>query len=70
MAIGLHGEIAAASCFGADARVQYSSVSYLLANQSWLLRETNDLNSVVVLPAIGCELKLSDIYARIEFKPS
>jgi Uma2 family endonuclease len=33
----------------------------------WTLRELDDLSDVLRLPSIGCELPLSQIYARVEF---
>jgi Uma2 family endonuclease len=34
---------------------------------SWLLKETNDIESSVKLGTIACELKLTDIYANYDF---
>ena len=34
---------------------------------SWILQEAAGLDASVVLPAIGCTLKLADVYERIEF---
>src|SRR5262249_19577963 len=36
-------------------------------DSSWLLREYAGLDAVVALPAIGCVLKLSDVFDRIAF---
>jgi Uma2 family endonuclease len=33
----------------------------------WILWESDDPEAVLQLPSIGCELKLSEIYAKIEF---
>lgn len=33
----------------------------------WLLSETDDLEGVLALPSIGCELKLRDVYAKVTF---
>ena len=33
----------------------------------WILWETNDPEAVLELGSIGCELKLSEIYAKVEF---
>ncbi len=33
----------------------------------WLLWETDDLEGVLNLPSIGCELKLTDVYAKVTF---
>lgn len=38
-------------------------------NGQWLLSEYRDLDGVVELTSIGCELKLSDVYDRITFEP-
>lgn len=35
----------------------------------WLLSEYRELDEVVELTAIGCELRLSDVYDRITFEP-
>jgi Uma2 family endonuclease len=37
-------------------------------DDSWLLRDFIGLESVVPLEAIGCELKLADIYHKVKFK--
>ena len=37
-------------------------------NGQWLLAEYRDLDGVVELTSIGCELKLSDVYDRITFE--
>jgi Uma2 family endonuclease len=37
-----------------------------LHNQ-WLLSETNDLNAVIQLQSIECELSLAEIYRKISF---
>jgi Uma2 family endonuclease len=39
-------------------------------NGQWLLSEYRDLDGVVELTSIGCELKLSDVYDRITFEPN
>jgi Uma2 family endonuclease len=36
---------------------------------SWLLWETNDAGDTVHLESIGCRLKLSDIYAKVQIPP-
>jgi len=33
----------------------------------WILTEATDLDAVMPLPEIGCELKLSEVYERVEF---
>ncbi|HEY5838020.1 MAG TPA: Uma2 family endonuclease [Pyrinomonadaceae bacterium] len=38
-------------------------------NGQWLLSEYRELDEVVELTAIGCELRLSDVYDRITFEP-
>lgn len=38
------------------------------SENAWLISETTDLQDSVHLPSIGCHLKLSDIYLKIEFK--
>ena len=38
-------------------------------NRQWLLSEYRELDEVVELTAIGCELRLSDVYDRITFEP-
>lgn len=38
-------------------------------NGQWLLSEYRDLDGVVELVSIGCELQLSDVYDRITFEP-
>ena len=37
------------------------------ADNRWLLSETNDLNAVIRLPSIQCELSLAEIYRKIAF---
>lgn len=37
---------------------------------TWTYRLYDRLEAVIALPAIACELRLADIYARIEFPPS
>ncbi|NUQ62714.1 MAG: Uma2 family endonuclease [Pirellulales bacterium] len=32
----------------------------------WLLWESEDLEAILDLPSVGCEMKLSDIYAKVE----
>lgn len=34
--------------------------------QDWLLWETEDLDAILDLPAIGCQIKLNDIYAKVQ----
>jgi Uma2 family endonuclease len=34
-------------------------------DERWILWESDDLEAVLELPSIGCELKLSDIYAKV-----
>ena len=38
-------------------------------NGQWLLSEYRELDGVVELTSIGCELSLSDVYDRITFEP-
>ncbi len=38
-------------------------------NGQWLLSEYRELDVVVELTSIGCELRLSDVYDRITFEP-
>lgn len=38
-------------------------------NGGWLLTTVRGLDGVLELPNIGCELRLSDIYERVEFPP-
>ena len=38
-------------------------------SDQWILTEIEGLNSTVSLTSIGCELPLSEIYARVEFAP-
>ena len=33
----------------------------------WLMWSTEDLNSVLAIPSIDCELTISDIYSRVDF---
>ena len=33
----------------------------------WILTEATDLDATMPLPEIGCELKLSEVYERVEF---
>ena len=33
----------------------------------WLLWETDDLESVLNLPSVSCQLKLTDVYAKVTF---
>ena len=35
--------------------------------EQWLLWSTDDMNDTLGIPSIGCELRLSDIYARVDF---
>jgi Uma2 family endonuclease len=39
------------------------------ANGPWLFRESDGLDAVLKLPAIGIDLPLSEIYAGVEFPP-
>ena len=39
------------------------------SNGQWLLSEYKELDGVVELTSIGCELRLSDVYDRITFEP-
>ena len=41
--------------------------AYLRHEGGWLLREYSDLDAVVPLPALGCDLPLAEIYAGIDF---
>ena len=34
----------------------------------WLLEETDNLEDTIELTSIGCQLTLSDIYAKVEFE--
>ncbi len=34
----------------------------------WTLWETDDLQAVLELPSVGCELNLTEIYARVKFE--
>jgi len=36
-------------------------------DNQWLLSETNDLNAVIELPAIQCELSLAEVYRKVAF---
>ncbi|MCY2992334.1 MAG: Uma2 family endonuclease [Planctomycetota bacterium] len=36
-------------------------------DDTWVLWETNDPQATLALPAIGCELRLADIYEKVEF---
>lgn len=38
-------------------------------NGRWLLTTVQGLDSVLSLPNIGCELRLSDVYERVKFPP-
>jgi len=38
-------------------------------DDSWLLTETDDPGAVLSLPSIGCELRLADVYERVELAP-
>ena len=40
------------------------------SNRTWLLEVTSGLDAVVTLSAIGCEIRLADIYARVPFPPA
>ncbi|RKU19766.1 hypothetical protein C6501_01060 [Candidatus Poribacteria bacterium] len=40
---------------------------YCHQKTEWLKREYKELNDVVLLRSIGCELRLQDIYSRTEF---
>jgi Uma2 family endonuclease len=39
-------------------------------DDTWRHEVAKGLEAVLALPAIGCELKLADIYARVEFPPA
>jgi Uma2 family endonuclease len=39
------------------------------ADGRWLMTTVSGLDSVLALPDISCELRLSDIYERVEFPP-
>lgn len=39
-------------------------------NDRWLLTNLRGLDAVLRLPSIGCELPLSEVYARVEFPPA
>lgn len=36
----------------------------------WILWETDDLEAVLKLPSIGCDLKLTDVYAKVTLSPT
>jgi len=36
-------------------------------NATWLLSETTDINAVIELPSINCQLTLSDVYDNVGF---
>jgi len=38
------------------------------SDHTWLLAETNDPQDSITIPAIGCTLLLSEIYARVQFE--
>lgn len=40
---------------------------YLRQGEQWLLRELSDLDSVLNLASINCDISLGEIYARVEF---
>lgn len=40
---------------------------YLRRGQDWLLTEFRDLDQVLALTSIGCEVSVREIYARVEF---
>ncbi|MGI4791791.1 MAG: Uma2 family endonuclease [Janthinobacterium lividum] len=51
---------------------QYQPFAEHYARQSdnqWVLTELSGLEAVLLLPSLGCELSLADIYERIEFTP-
>ena len=39
------------------------------ADDRWVLTEIRELENVLRLPSIGCDLPLSEIYERVEFPP-
>ncbi len=41
--------------------------AYLRHEEGWLLREYSDLDAVIPLPALGCDLPLAEVYAGIDF---
>lgn len=41
---------------------------YLRQGEQWLLTDARGPDAVVALPSIGCELKLSDVYAKVTFE--
>ena len=38
-------------------------------DDQWVLTDIRGLDKVLRLPSIGCELRLSDVYERVEFAP-
>ncbi len=41
--------------------------AYLRHEEGWLLRKYSDLDAVIPLPALGCDLPLAEVYAGIDF---
>jgi Uma2 family endonuclease len=39
------------------------------SDSKWVFEHYEGLEAIVPLPSIGCELKLADVYSRVEFKP-
>ncbi|MSQ93299.1 MAG: Uma2 family endonuclease [Gemmataceae bacterium] len=37
------------------------------SDETWNMHEASDLNTAVVLPSVGCTLRLADVYDRIAF---
>lgn len=40
---------------------------YVRENGGWLLTEADDLDAVLELPSINCDLPLTEVYRRVEF---
>jgi len=40
---------------------------YILRDQEWVLSDAKTLDAVIILPTIGCTLRLSDVYEKVEF---
>lgn len=40
------------------------------AEDTWRIDVISGFDSTLRLPAIGCELRLADVYARVEFPPA
>lgn len=41
---------------------------YLRQGEKWILTDARGKDAVVALPSLGCALKLSDVYAKVEFE--